>query len=333
MSVQIAGPKGTIFSRSYGFANLEHQVPMRPETVFRLASVTKQFTASAVLLLMEEGKLKLEDKLSAYVPELPSAKDVTLYQLLVQTSGIPDYAEDPAGSKTKSVAKTPQEMLAWIADLKPPLQFTPGTKWAYSNSNYVLLGLIVERVSGRPLSAFFQERLFKPAELTNTAFDDPADVVPHRAQGYRKLKNSGGFANADWISPTIPWAAGGLRTTVSDLVKWDQALHSGKIIRPESLRMLTAPGVLNDGRTTKFGMPKAWQEGLNSDYGMGVFVAPTRGGPRISHGGDIDGFVTWLGHYPQLKLTIVLMENSQSADMDTDGIEAAALTMLEAHCG
>lgn len=333
MSVQIAGSKGTIFTRSYGMANLEHRVPIRPETVFSLASVTKQFTAAAVLLLMEEGKLKLNDRLAKYVPELASAKDVTVYQLLTQTSGIPDYAEDPAGSKTKSVAKTPQEMLQWIAELKPPLQFKPGTQWAYSSSNYVLLGLVVERVGGAPLPAFFQERLFKRAGITDTAFDNPADVVPHRAQGYRKLKESGAFANADWISATIPGAAGGLRTTSDDLVRWSKALHEGKIVRPDTLRMLASPGLLNDGRTTKFGMPKAWQEGLNSDYGMGVFVTPTRVGPRIWHSGDIDGFSTWLAHYPQRNLTIALLQNSQSADMDTKSIEAAALAMLDANCG
>jgi CubicO group peptidase (beta-lactamase class C family) len=333
MAVAVGKGGRVLLSRGYGFADLEHRAPVTRDTVFSLASITKQFTAAAVLLLAEEGKLKLDEPVSKYVPELPQGRRVTLYQLLVQTSGIPDYAEDPAGSSTKSVAKTPAEMLAWISRLSPPLQFEPGSKWAYSNSNYALLGLIAERVSGEPLSAFFQRRLFTPAGLRNTAFDDPADVVPHRARGYRKdAMAPSGFANADWISPTIPGPAGGLRSTAGDLLRWSDALHSGRILKASSLRRLTRAGLLADGRTTKFGMPEAWQKGLNSDYAMGFFLTPTAYGRRLSHGGDVDGFSTWLAHYPERQVTIALLINSQSADMDKDRIEAAVFRSLEGRC-
>jgi CubicO group peptidase (beta-lactamase class C family) len=333
MAVAVGKGGRVLLSRGYGFADLEHRAPVTRDTVFSLASITKQFTAAAVLLLAEDGKLKLEEPVSKYVPELPQGRRVTLYQLLVQTSGIPDYAEDPAGSSTKSVAKTPAEMLAWISRLSPPLQFEPGSKWAYSNSNYALLGLIAERVSGEPLSSFFQRRLFAPAGLRNTAFDDPADVVPHRARGYRKdEKAPSGFANADWISPTIPGPAGGLRSTAEDLLRWSDALHSGRILKASSLRRLTRAGLLADGRTTKFGMPEAWQKGLNSDYAMGFFLTPTAYGRRLSHGGDVDGFSTWLAHYPERQVTIALLINSQSADMDKDRIEAAVFRSLSGRC-
>jgi CubicO group peptidase (beta-lactamase class C family) len=327
MLVQVAKDGKVLFTGTYGLANLEHGAPVTRNTVFKLASITKQFTAAAILLLEQDGKLKVSDKLSRYVPELPQADRVTLYQLLVQTSGLPDYAEDPSGSKTKSVARTPEEMLAWIRNLTPSFLFRSGSRWGYSNSNYALLGLVAERVSQRPLAAFFKERLFVPARLTSTAFDDPADVVPHRAQGYRAVKSQPGtFLNADWISPTIPGPGGGLRSTGDDLIRWNQALFSGRILQRETLKRMIAAGVLRDGRTTKLGMPEAWQKGLNSDYGMGFFIKTTIAGPRIGHSGDVDGFSTWAAHYPSYGVTIVHMINSQSADMATDAIEAAVFS-------
>jgi CubicO group peptidase (beta-lactamase class C family) len=333
MLVQVAQDGNVLFTGTYGQANLEHGAPVTRDTVFKLASITKEFTAAAVLLLAEEGKLKLDDKLSQYVPEYPQANQVTLYQMLVQTSGIPDFAEDPAGTKTKSVAKTPQEMLAWISSLSPSLQFPPGSRWSYSNSNYALLGIVAERVSRQPLSTLFEKRLFKPAGMNSTSFDNPADVVPKRAQGYRRDKAAAsGFVNADWISPTIPGPGGGLRGTVDDLVRWSEALFDGHILKPASLRTMVSPGLLQDGRTTKLGMPEAWQKGLNSDYGMGVFIRPTAAGTRIGHSGDIDGFSTWVAHYPASRVTIVHMINSESADMDTNAIEAAVFSDRQGLC-
>ena len=333
MLVMAARQGKPVFARAYGTADLEHRVPLTLEGVFNLASVTKQFTAAAILQLVEEGKLDLDDPLSKHVPEFPHGQRITLYQLLVQTSGIPDYAEDEAGSAAQSVARTPQQMLDWIVRLSPELQSEPGTKWAYSNSNYVLLGLIAERVSGRPLAAIFQDRLVGPAGMHSTAFDDPADVVLNRVHGYRRSKDApSGFANADWISPSIPGAAGGLRTTAADLVRWNEALYGGRILRPESLELLTSPGRLSDGRTTKFGMPEAWQTGLNSDYGMGVFVTPTGHGPRIWHSGDMSGFSTWLARYPESGVTIALLLNSESADMDRDTISDAVFDLLDKRC-
>lgn len=322
--VEVARNGELLFSGVYGYANLEQRTPVTRETVFKLASITKEFTAAAVLTLVEDGKLKLDDTLSKYVPELPAAADVRVYDLLVQTSGIPDYAEDAKGALTKSVAKKPDEMLALIVKLTPKLQFMPGSKWAYSNSNYILLGLIAERVTGQRLADIYRERLFEPAGLTATALDDPEDVVPYRAGGYRRdITTPSGFKNADWISPTVPGAAGALRGTASDLLRWNRALFGGRILEPASLELMTAPGMLADGRTTKFGMPEEWQKGLNSDYGMGVFIKPTKGGTRIGHSGDIEGFSSWAAYYPSTSVTIVQLINSQSADLNTDEVEAA----------
>jgi CubicO group peptidase (beta-lactamase class C family) len=224
-------------------------------------------------------------------------------------------------------------MVEWIAGLRPRFHFDPGTRWAYSNSNYVLLGVVVERVSGQSLEAFFAERLSRPAGLTATTFDDPRDVVPHRSQGYRKDKDSaGGYANADWISPTIPGAAGGLRTTVDDLLRWSHALYSGRVLAPVTVTRMVSAGKLRDGRTTKSGMPEEWQRGLNSDYGMGVFVTETSVGRRIWHAGDIDGFSTWLAHYPDVDVTIAVMQNSESADIDASALHDALFAQKAPDC-
>lgn len=327
MIVEVASNGELLFSGSFGYADLEQRTPVTRDTVFKFASITKEFTAAAVLKLAEEGRLKLNDTLARHVPELPAAAKVRIYDLLVHSSGIPDYAEDVEGQKTKSVARMPEEMLAWIAELTPRLDFEPGSKWAYSNSNYALLGLIIERVSGQPLKEVFHERLFTPAGLVATAVDDPADVVPNRAEGYRRDKNAAsGFRNADWISPTIPGPAGSLRGTASDLIRWKHALFGGQILKPASLKMMISAGVLADGRTTKFGMPIAMQKGWNSDYGLGVFIKPTKGGTRISHKGDIDGFSSWVAHYPASGVTIVQLINSESADLNVDDVEAAVFS-------
>lgn len=327
MVVQVAQDGRLLFTGSYGLANLEHHAPVTGDTVFRLASITKQFTAAATLLLVDEGRISLDDRLSRYVPELAQADQVTIYQLLAQTSGIPDYAADPELAATRSVARTPAQMLGRIAALTPAFEFEPGTRWAYSNSNYALLGLVIERVSGRDLQTFYRERLFGPAGMTATVFDDPADVVPGRAAGYRRAKDApAGFRNAHWLSPTIPGAAGGVRGTAGDLVRWSEALFGGRILKADSLKALASPALLGDGRTTRFGMPAAWQQGLDSDYGLGTFVKPTPGGQRLGHSGDMDGFSTWVAHYPQHRVTIVHMINSESADMDTAAIEQAVFS-------
>ncbi|HET7202825.1 MAG TPA: serine hydrolase domain-containing protein [Steroidobacteraceae bacterium] len=333
MIVGVARNGHPVFVRPYGTANLEHDVPVVRATVFKLASLTKQFTAAAVLRLMQDGRIALDDKLSRFVPELPQARMVTLRQLLWQTSGIPDYAEDAAGQRSKAVARTSADMVAWISRLEPRFQFEPGTRWAYSNSNYALLGVVIERVSGKPFDVFFRDALFLPAGLTQTELDDPADVVRHRAQGYAKSRLApSGYVNAEWVSPTIPGAAGGLRTTVDDLLRWSHALFSGRVLDAATLSQMVAAGVLDDGRTTKSGMPEAWQRGLDSDYGMGVFLTNTSAGRRVWHAGDIDGFSTWLAHYPDAGVTVAVMQNSESADIDQAALHEALFAQDAVDC-
>jgi CubicO group peptidase (beta-lactamase class C family) len=170
----------------------------------------------------------------------------------------------------------------------------------------------------------FAERLFAPAGMTRTAFDRPEDVVPSRARGYRKVKGAtSGFENAAWISPTVPGPAGGLRSTVRDLLAWSQALHRGRILKPASLKLMTSPGRLPDGSTNKAAMPGPMRAGWNSDYGMGVLLGSPSGRARIWHSGDIDGFASWMAYYPDAKATIIILHNSQSAERFEQEIERA----------
>lgn len=333
MVVGIARGGEVIFSRGYGLANVERRTPVAPDTVFRLASITKQFTAAALMLLVEEGRVGLQDRVSDYIPELAQANEVTVYQLLVQTSGIPDYAERLADPALKTTVRTTEDMIALIGALEPRLQFAPGSRWAYSNSNYVLLGAIIERVSGQSLARFFSERLFAPAGLVDTALADLVAADLRHASGYRRSRDApSGFVDADAISYTIPGAAGGLRTTATDLLAWSDALFTGRVVAAESLAMMIAPGRLSDGRTTKLGMPEEWQAGLNADYGFGFFVSSSSAGPRVWHSGDIDGFSTWMAHYPDVDVTIALMENSESVSLPHDEVERAVLSSVLSQC-
>lgn len=319
--------------KAYGTADLEQGAPMRPDATFRVASLTKQFTAAAVLGLAAEGKLTLDDPLAKHLPEFAQLKGVTLRHLLLHTSGIADYAADELGNTTRTIPHSTAQMLVWIDDIAKQPRFIPGTQWEYSNSNYVLLGAVVERVTGQPLETVFRQRLFDRAELSDTRFDVETDVVKHRARGYRKLRSAPtGFANAEPNHHSVPGAAGGLRSTAADLIRWSEALFAGRVISVADVRRMTAPGTLNDGRTTRFGMPPAWREGLNADYAMGVFVSGTPYGERVWHSGEIDGFTSWLAHYPAHGVTIALLQNSESADFDEKAIEASVFAAIKDGC-
>lgn len=316
----------SLFSAGYGFADLEHAAPLTRDAVFPLASLTKMFTAAAILKLHAQGRLSLDAAVSSVLPGMPRSLDaVRVRDLVVQTSGIPDFAADAEMLRTRSVARTRPEMLAIIARMAEQPHFHPGERWEYSNANYVLLGAIIEQVTGEDLEAAFASLLFRPAGIDSIRFDDPAAIVPHRTRGYRRdAGQPTGFANAAWLSPTIPGAAGGLRSTAADLMRWSEALFGGLVLPSDIVELMISPGKLRDGRSTRAGMPKSWQEGLKSDYAMGLFVRPdTPGGMRLWHSGELDGFATWFAHYPESGVTIVQMINSESADLESEAVETA----------
>lgn len=311
-----------VYSKGYGFANLETRTPMSDESVFRIASITKQFTATAVMTLVERGSLKLTDHLSKFIPEFPRADEITIYQLLTHTSGIANYTQKDILAKVERDDHEYEEFLKIISAQSPILNFKPGEHYQYSNSNYYILGVIIQRISKMSLQEFFKENLFKPAELHNTAIDDYRDVVPNRASGYAlDPAASQGFRNAEFTSMTVPGPAGGLRSTVLDLVKWEAALLNGKIVKPETVALMIAPGRLNDGRLAS---EAVWGQapGKAPDYyryGIGMISSRVAGFDRIGHDGGINGFGSQLDVFDRGRLTIVVLANTRNV---TDGVAA-----------
>jgi CubicO group peptidase (beta-lactamase class C family) len=305
-----------VFNRAYGLANLELSVPVTASTVFRLASLTKQFTAASVLLLVEQHKLSLDDKLAKYYPDFPRAGQVTIRHLLNHTSGIRDYAEVLSQELGRSRPTGP-EFVKRIAGLG--YDFDPGTMWNYSNSGYFLLGQIIEKVSGVSFAEFTRANLFDRLAMMDTAVDDEAQVVPFRASGYEAAKHApSGYVNAPFVSMAVVYAAGATHSTVADLANWNIAPHGGKVLSAESFRNMTAPAMLNNGRlsgTAKYHKPDApvrpAEPGFAPrEYAMGLHLGSLDGHRFIGHEGGIFGFSTMMEVYPDDGLTTIVLANT-----------------------
>lgn len=312
-----------IFDRGYGMANLETHTAAAPETVYRIASINKQFTAAAILLLVEQGKLGLDDKLSRFLPDFPRSGEVTIRQLLTHTSGLKDYTEDEQYWRTRSrLDANTDEFVHYIAELKPLFDFEPGTRFHYSNSGYYLLGAVLEKVTGLPLASV-EADVFKKAGMTHTAIDRAEDIVPHRASGYERVKDQpGAFENTPFISMSTVGANGSMRSTTQDLARWHRELLAGRVVSPASLKLMLTPGRLKDGRlasSAKFepGEPEsaaAAPSGPNEptrDYGYGLNIERDADGHKLyAHEGGINGFRSRLVTYPDAELTIVFLANT-----------------------
>jgi CubicO group peptidase (beta-lactamase class C family) len=284
----------------YGLANVELDVPVTPETIFQTGSVGKQFTSMAVMMLVEEGKIALDEKIVKYLPESPAAwKEVTVRQLLTHTSGIADYGgeEDTMGKGVINFRKDYTEEQLIQAFAKMPMDFTPGDKWKYSNTGYVLLGIIIHRVTGEFYGHFLQERIFKPLGLTSTRIISEADIIPHRSGGYRLVK--GVLKNQEWVSPTLNTTAdGALYTNVLDLTKWDAALDKRLLIKPSSYEAMWSPVKLNNGKTYP--------------YGFGWSLAEEGGKRVVSHDGAWQGFTMTISRHLDDHWTVIVMTNLDS---------------------
>ncbi len=304
-SVLIARDGQVLFSKGYGMANFEHDVPNTPHTKFRLGSITKQFTAMAVLMLQQQGKLNVHDRVKVYLPDAPEAwKDVTIEHLLTHTSGIFNYTESLMFLKSLPVHTTLKELIGTFRDR--PLNFKPGTRFSYSNSGYILLGQIIETASGQSYPSFLKQSIFDPLGMNETGYDSAAPLLKHRASGYvRRL----GFvlSNCDYIDMSIPHAAGALYSTTLDLLKWDQALYGERLVPRSALDAMFTPH--------------------QDHYGYGWMIGQKFGRKRYAHGGGIMGFVTMIERFPEERLLVVALSNLENTPIGPIGDDLAAIAL------
>lgn len=300
-----------VLRKGYGMAELELGVPIAPDMVFRVGSVTKEFTAACVLRLVEEGRLALDDSVEKYLPDFPTGgRRVTIAQLLTHTSGIRSYTDMPGwfGPRMRE-DRSPREIEALFDG--EPFDFEPGTNWHYDNSGYVLLGEILEKVTGKPYADLVAETIFRPLGMNDTRYGSDAPIVPKRAAGYVKTPN--GVVNAPFLSMTQPYAAGALVSTVDDLARWHRALDAGTVLTAESRRRMWTPVRLPDGRDTH--------------YGYGWIVWSDGGRPVVEHGGGINGFVTANLRLPEDRIYVAVLSNCAGC-ADVRGLALRAATRL-----
>jgi len=301
-AMSIAGTRGrdTLVMKGYGLADVENEVPATAQTVYRIGSVTKQFTSAAVMQLVEQGKLSLDDDVTKYVPNAPThGRRVLVRHLLNHTSGIPSYTDvGPIFGRVMRLDLSKDSLIATVKD--DSLQFEPGSHFYYNNTGYFLLGMMIERVTGKPYGDYLRDALFAPNGLTSTVYCGTMPLIKRRARGYEGRQS--GLVNADYISMDLPYAAGSLCSTVGDLVAWTRLLHAGKLVNASSFTTMTTPAKLTSGRPMQ--------------YGFGLFMDTVGTHRRIHHGGGINGFISELAYYPDDSLTIVVLSNTAPAPSD-----------------
>ncbi len=287
--------KGAVTTRGYGFANVEHMVPVTDETIFQSGSLGKMFTATAVMLQVEDGKLSLSDPITKFFPDAPASwRTITVRNLLNHTSGIPDYTTSTFDYRKDYT----EDELAHMA-FGTPLEFAPGSRWNYSNTGYALLGFIVHKVSGQFYGDVLAARVFKPLGMTTARIITESEIVPHRAAGYRH--ENGQLKNQEWVAPQLNTTAdGSLYWSVRDLVAWDTAVKRRAILKPESWAQILTPVRLNSGKPYP--------------YGMGWAIEERGGKPLQEHGGAWQGFKTQLSRFIGDDLDIIVLANSAEAD-------------------
>jgi len=301
-SVLVAENGKVIYKKGLGLANMEWSIPNAPETKFRLGSITKQFTAALIVQLVEQGKIKLDGKVSDYLPAYRKdiGEKVTVHQLLNHTSGIPSYTGLPGFFN--DVSRNPFTVDDFIKKYASNnLEFEPGSRFSYNNSGYFLLGAIVEKVTGQTYEKALKERILDPLDMKNTGYDHHGTLIEKRASGYEKTPD--GYKNAPYLDMSLPYAAGAMYSTVEDLYSWDQALYADRVLSAQSKDLMFKPNL--------------------SDYAYGWVITKARLGagtdtaPKITHGGGINGFNTVIVRFPVEKHLIVLLDNtSQGGNLD-----------------
>lgn len=300
---------------AYGLANVELSVPVKPETVFPLASTTKPFAASAVLLLVQDGKITLDDPVLQHLPQLPAAwKPVTIRHLLTHTSGLPDVAIKPG--KPELIATSLDEALQKLAEM--PVLAEPGARWAYNQTNYVLLGMLIEKVSGVPFQEFIQQRIFQRLGMSSTTFGDATEVVPGRASSYERSP-SGALAHRDLVFPPYVRMAAGVNSNLPDLLRWNAALQAGTLLKPELLTQMWTAVKLADGSVFRL-------DKKTLGYGMGWVVNERPGHKSVGHSG---GNSTAYARFLDDGVTVILLHNGNgNPDALLEGVAQRVIPAL-----
>ncbi|MXX75878.1 MAG: beta-lactamase family protein [Holophagales bacterium] len=297
ISVAVQHRGELILARGYGLADVENRVPATEHTVYRIGSVTKQFTAAAVMKLVEQGKVALDDPMTKHFPDYPVGEfHITVGQLLDHTSGIKGYTEMPAFWEQGRLDLSHEQMIELFS--AEPYEFEPGDRYQYNNSGYYLAGLLVEKASGKSYAEYLEETFFRPLGMREShyLYNDP--IVPNRAEGYRV--EDGVLLNDEPLSMHLPFAAGALGSSVLDLVRWMVALGAGDVVGPDGLEAMT----------TRRRLPRGEEIG----YGLGLFVGEMAGHRLIEHAGGINGFLSQLAWYPDDDLIVAVLANSRSAE-------------------
>ncbi len=300
-----------VLERGYGMATLEWDAPVASDTLFQSGSLGKQFTAAAVMSLVEQGKIGLDDPLTRYFPQAPGTwQDITVRQLLTHTSGLPGYdgAQDSATGINYQRNYTEEELMRFAFGL--PLEFEPGTRWRYSDTGYVLLGFIIRKSSGQHYGDLLRERIFMPLGMETARVISEADIIRHRAAGYRLV--DGELKNQEWVAPSLNTTAdGSLYLSLRDLIAWDRGVREGKILSAKSWQPMFSPAVLKSGNTFP--------------YGFGWALESFNGQLRIQHDGEWQGFRSYYARDVQPSLSVIVLANAAQADVRRIGAAVAGL--------
>jgi len=286
-TVLVAKNNDILLHQGYGLANIEWDIPNDTKTKFRLGSLTKQFTAVAILLLEERGLLKTDDFITQHLPNAPAAwKNIKLFHLLNHTHGIPNYTQFPEFREITYCKKSPWEQVQLF--INKSLDFEPGTQYCYNNTGYVLLGFLIEQLTGQSYARFIQDNIFKPLNMHDSGYDSFSEIIPHRASGYSKTP-SNQLTNDEYLDMSLPYAAGSLYSTTSDLLKWTQGLFKYNLLSIDSVKKMITP--------------------FKEHYGFGVEIKDIHNNKTIMHIGGINGFHSALFYSPLTETTIAVLSN------------------------
>ncbi len=307
-TVLVAKQGKIIYHKAFGLANIELQVPMKPNNVFEIGSITKQFTSVAILMLMEQGKLTIQDEITKFIPDYPThGKKITIHHLLNHTSGIKSYTSMNL-SEIAAKDMTPTELINYFKN--EPMDFDPGEKWLYNNSGYIILGFIIEKISGQSYEDFVEQNIFTPLAMNNSYYGSKREVIKNRASGYQTRE---GYVNSAYLSMTLPYAAGSLMSTVEDLHKWQNAVNTNVLVKAETIKKAFQNTTLNNGKPTY--------------YGYGWSVNEIKGIPTIEHGGGIFGYTSYQIYIPEEDVHAAILTNCNCNSPTDITIRIAAIAI------